>query len=94
MSNVFFSNTFEDFTHYPLAESTELLAHPKFNNSQRTLLYIYGHREFKEFKGVRSIISAYQKRGDHNILILDWEKIGGGRYVLEAIPNTLRVTLN
>jgi hypothetical protein len=39
------------------------------------------------------MISAYQQRGDHNILLLDWKEIAAGDYVFDVFPKTFTVMM-
>ncbi|KAG5684757.1 hypothetical protein PVAND_013971 [Polypedilum vanderplanki] len=84
----YYGSTLNDFLHYHISEVSTILFHPAYDHNKKTIFYIYGFREYRTINTVKKIISAYQHRGDHNILLLDWEQIANGNYILNAFPNT------
>lgn len=38
-------------------------------------------------KSVNVIVSAYLKRNDYNILVLDWSSLADGNFFFDAVPN-------
>jgi pancreatic triacylglycerol lipase len=54
-------------------------------------LYAHGYIESPAEESVSVIVDAYLKRGDHNVLVLDWTELADGHYMFEALPNTKRV---
>ena len=39
------------------------------------------------------IVEAYAKRGDHNLLVLDWAELADGGFLLNALPNSKKVII-
>lgn len=36
---------------------------------------------------IHVIVNAYIKRGDHNIIVLDWAELANGHYFIDAVQN-------
>ena len=90
LRNLTFSDTFEDQHSYPLISAADILSHSKFDRSKKTVLYIYGFTHKMDYKSIKMLFYAYKSRNDHNLVILDWEKIASGNYFLDGLPNTVR----
>ncbi|KAJ8674587.1 hypothetical protein QAD02_005849 [Eretmocerus hayati] len=64
---------------YALDESTELLKH--LHLEKPFVLYIHGYQEHPQNESIQKIVSEYLKRGDDNIVILDWSALAFDSYV-------------
>ncbi|KAG7190862.1 hypothetical protein KM043_006925 [Ampulex compressa] len=65
-------------------ENASLLA-TKIEGNKPTMLYIHGFTESLESKSVATIIRAYLKRNDHNLIGVDYRKIAGFTYPKAAL---------
>lgn len=72
-------------------EARYLLNHTDFDNNKKTVLYMHGYVEAPQHDSVRTIVEAYIKRGDHNILVLDWSQLADGNYLIDAVQNIKHV---
>lgn len=88
---VTFSSKFEDHESYDLDQAEQIVSHEKFDARKKTVMYFHGYIESPEVESVHVIVDAYQKRGDHNLIVLDWTNLADGSYLLEAVPNCLKV---
>ncbi|XP_055546007.1 pancreatic triacylglycerol lipase isoform X2 [Wyeomyia smithii] len=85
---MFFHGTqFDDHEVFELDQADKIVRHPKFDRNKRTVMYFHGYIESPEVESVHVIVDAYQKRNDHNLIILDWTQLADGNYLLEAVPN-------
>lgn len=93
--NLFFSinnrRTFATHRIYELDESRNILEHTDFDNEKKTVLYIHGYVEAPSHESIHVIVDAYLKRGDHNILLLDWSELADGNFFVDAVPNIKEV---
>lgn len=62
-----------------------------FNITNPTVLYIHGFRENLTSQSVQTVVKAFIKRKSHNILVVDWSIYCNGSYILEAVPNLVKV---
>lgn len=76
---------------YELDESRAILSHNDFDNHKKTVLYVHGYVEGPTHQSIHVIVDAYIKRGDHNILVLDWSELADGNYLIDAVPNIKQV---
>lgn len=76
---------------YELDESRAILSHNDFDKLKKTVLYVHGYVEGPTHQSVHVIVDAYIKRGDHNILVLDWSELADGNYLIDAVPNIKQV---
>ncbi|XP_018367591.1 PREDICTED: phospholipase A1 member A-like [Trachymyrmex cornetzi] len=53
----------------------------RLNTSKPTVMYIHGFSENVEKKSVQTIVQAYLKRNDHNIIAVDYSKFANDSYV-------------
>lgn len=67
-------------TQFSLRDSTQLLSHKNFNSKLPTVLYISGWTQSPDAVTTRLLVKAYLKRGDYNILLLDWSDYSVGVY--------------
>lgn len=77
---------------YQLRRLKDVLTHPEYDESKQTLLYLNDCFESFE-ESVEVIVSAYLKRRDHNILVLDWSSFSKDDYFEAVIPNIKRVSM-
>lgn len=56
------------------------------------MIYIHGYTEGLQTKSVQTVISAYQKRNDTNILLLNWQNYSSGNYLTDAISHAIGVS--
>lgn len=75
----------------PLDNAKEILKNPKFDLRKKTVLYLHGYIESMANESIHVVVDAYIKRGDHNILILDWSALAEGNYLFDAVPNAKAV---
>ncbi|XP_045538194.1 phospholipase A1 member A [Papilio machaon] len=66
---------------YYYASIKQLLAHPEFDLSKPTSLYIHGYVEQATDDSILTVVRAYQRRGGHNLLLLDWSNLSFGNYL-------------
>lgn len=64
-----------------------MLSHSDFDADKKTVLYLHGYVEAPTHESIRVIVDAYIKRGDHNILVLDWSQLADGNYFVDAVQN-------
>lgn len=76
---------------FELDRAEDIVRHPKFDPTKKTAMYFHGYIESPEVESVHVIVDAYQKRNDHNLIILDWTQLVDGNYLLEAVPNCKKV---
>lgn len=77
---------------YKLHLLKDVLAHPDFDNTKPTVLYLNDcYESFDE--SVAIIVNAYLTRRDHNILVLDWSTFRQDDYFEFVIPNMKKVSL-
>lgn len=76
---------------FELDESRAILSHNDFDNNKKTVLYVHGYVEAPSHQSVHVIVDAYIKRGDHNILVLDWSELADGNFFMDAVPNIKQV---
>lgn len=62
-----------------------------FDNTKPTMMYSYGFTESYNSRSTQTVLEAYLDRGDHNIVVTDWQPYNSGNYLLEAIRNSYRV---
>lgn len=63
-----------------MRDATQLLNHKNFNSKLPTVLFISGWTQSPNAETSQLIIKAYLKRGDYNILVLDWSDYSVGIY--------------
>lgn len=50
-------------------------------------MYVHGYVESMAVESIHVIVDAYQRRGDQNIIVMDWGSLAEGNYVLDAVVN-------
>lgn len=78
----------------PLALAQKIPHQPDFDLNKKTVLYIFGYIESMKSESVKTIVSAYQKRNDYNVIVLDWMKIVARNYAFQTLPDSIKVNLN
>lgn len=91
MNEYSFRREFSTHQIYELDEARAILSHNDFDNQKKTVLYVHGYVEAPSHQSVHVIVDAYIKRGDHNILILDWSELADGNFFVDAVPNIKKV---
>jgi Lipase len=61
---------------------TQILSHEKFDTRKPTVLFVFGWTRASNAPTTLLITNAYLKRGDYNILLLDWGDYTVGMYSL------------
>lgn len=79
---------------YELDQANEIMRHEKFVDTQKTAIYVHGYVESMAVESIHVIVDAYQKRGDHNLIILDWGELANGNYIFDAVINAKQVKYN
>lgn len=69
----------------------DILAHPEFDNSKSTILYINDCYEIND-ESTKVIVEAYLKRKEFNVLSLDWSSLGRDDFFNVLIPNIKQVS--
>lgn len=83
----FNGKTYDDHETYKLEEVLNIVNHATFDKSRPTVMYVHGYIENMSVESIHVIVDAYLKRGDHNILILDWSDLADGNYMFDCVPN-------
>lgn len=65
---------------YFVHDVTQILRNQNFNAKKPTVLYVHGWTQSPDAETSQLLIKAYLKRGDYNILILDWSDYSMGLY--------------
>ncbi|CAO1383460.1 unnamed protein product [Diamesa tonsa] len=88
----FYGSSFKEQRIFTLSSAHEILEQEEFDNAKPTVVYLHGFLETMEVESISVIANAYLTRNDHNILILDWGELADGSYLLEALPNALKLS--
>ncbi|XP_046424456.1 phospholipase A1 member A-like isoform X1 [Neodiprion fabricii] len=80
----------------PIGETRNLAL--KLDAAKPTVLYLHGFQENLERESVRTIVGAYLKRGDHNVIAVNYAEIANGTYIqavesAEAVGKKLAIAL-
>jgi hypothetical protein len=78
--------------YFKIPNFENISTHPSFDKSLTTMIYIHGYTEGLSTKSVQTVISAYQKRNDTNIFVLNWQNYSSGNYITDAIPHAIGVS--
>lgn len=87
----FYGNNTTEYELFSISSIDNITNHSQFNVSWNTVLYIHGFREDLTSESVETVIGAFIKRGSYNKLALNWSAYANGSYVVEAIPNLIKV---
>lgn len=63
-----------------MQDVTQFLSHRSFRPQQPTVLFVSGWMMSPDAETSQLIIKAYLKRGDYNVLVLDWSDYSVGAY--------------
>ncbi|CRL04727.1 CLUMA_CG017787, isoform A [Clunio marinus] len=88
---LFYGKTLNEQRAFTLPKAVEILEQEEFDNAKPTVIYIHGFIETMANESIKVIVDAYQTRGDHNIIILDWGELADGNYLLDAVPNSVKL---
>lgn len=53
---------------------------------------MHGYSDGANNRSVKSVANAYLRRGNYNIITLDYADLVAERYFREALPNTIQVS--
>lgn len=87
----FYGPEYSDHQIYGHNELPQLIRHENYDQNRMTILYIHGFQESAEADSVQSIVTAYNSRNDHNLIVLDWSEGASGEYFKQAVPNCASV---
>ncbi|XP_011313672.1 pancreatic lipase-related protein 2 [Fopius arisanus] len=81
----------------PVASVSDLIPH--FDINKKTVFYIHGFSESVNSSSVMTIVSAYLKRDDHNVVAIDWSELAAGNYMevishVEEVGNSISRGIN
>lgn len=88
---LFYGDYFTENERFPVESARSIAIHKGFDKSRSTVLYIHGFRENQTSESVRTVVDAYIKRRGYNILFVDWSPYANGSYIIDAVPNLIRV---
>ena len=86
-----FSSEISDYKLYSVTSISEIINNKDFHKDLNTVLYIHGFRESINSESVETVVNAFLTRKSHNIMVLDWSAYAHGNYVLNAVPNLVKV---
>lgn len=58
----------------------DILNDEHFDRSKPTVIYGHGFLESSETLSVTTVVNAYLKRGDFNIIVIDWFEYSTGKF--------------
>lgn len=79
-----------DKINYDLENSVQLINHSNFDKSRKIVFYIYDYKDKLTSDTTKTLIQAYLKRNDHNIIVFDWSKLDAGNFLFTT-PDALEV---
>jgi pancreatic triacylglycerol lipase len=65
---------------YQIENITQILTHKRFDVAKPTVMYVFGWTRDPGDTTTLSITDAYLRRGDYNVLVLDWSDYTVGFY--------------
>jgi len=87
----FYGTKFDEHENFPLNSLKQLLEHPNFDVKKPTCFYFHGYVEKMTDEHIELIADAYQSRNDHNLIMVDWNDMAEGSYLLDALPNAVKL---
>ncbi|PSN48336.1 hypothetical protein C0J52_03418 [Blattella germanica] len=69
----------------PLDNGIQITRLPGFDSSKKILIYIPGYKENVFYESIHLIVNAYLKRGDTNVIVLDWSGYSTRDYVTAMV---------
>lgn len=85
------SENTSQYDDYFLFEDYDFMTNWNFDNTRPTMLYSYGFTESYQSTSTQTVLKAYLERGDHNLIVTDWQPYNSGNYLFEAIRNSYHV---
>lgn len=76
---------------YNLNSTENLLNDVNYNVKIKTLFYIHGFKENLTTESTETVIDAYLRRNDHNVIVLNWGPYANGSYMTHAVPNLVKI---
>ncbi|XP_055839770.1 pancreatic lipase-related protein 2-like [Episyrphus balteatus] len=83
----YYGPEFTDSQSYELTEAAEILKNPHFHQNQETHIYLHGWTESQNSTSTHTIVDAYLKRRDLNLITVDWAKAADVGYFEAAAVN-------
>ncbi|XP_011695073.1 PREDICTED: phospholipase A1 member A [Wasmannia auropunctata] len=80
---VYVGTTINEYVDYSLENVSAITS--QINNNKPTVLYIHGFSENLASESVRTVVQAYLKRNDHNIIGVDYSQLANDSYVTVVI---------
>jgi hypothetical protein len=88
-----FSDTVSNFVDIQMDQLETIADRTDFYLTRRTVIYLHGYNENIDEPSVMGVISAYlNTKKDVNLLSIDYSFWGGGNYLLNAVPNSKKVS--
>lgn len=78
---------------YKVTKTKDILSHPEFDITKKTLLYIGDCFEVND-ESTNVIVNAYKKRGGYNIITLEWYQLSKIDFFSALIPQMNDVRLH
>ncbi|XP_036149306.1 pancreatic triacylglycerol lipase-like [Monomorium pharaonis] len=85
---VYNGTTIEEYDDYPLENASAITS--RITDNKPTVLYIHGLNENLEENSVQTVVKAYLKRNDHNIIGVDYRNLAKDLYPI-AVEHVSRV---
>jgi hypothetical protein len=85
------SENTSQYDDYYLNMDEDFMTNWNYDNNRPTMLYSYGYTESYNSKSTQTVLEAYLERGDHNLIVTEWQPYNSGNYLFEAIKNSYRV---
>ncbi|XP_070162078.1 lipase member H-A-like [Polyergus mexicanus] len=85
---IYVGTTMNEYVDYSLKNIDALLSRIQYGKP--TVLYIHGYTEHVEKESVRTVVQAYLKRNDHNVIAVDYGKLVSDSY-MKAVRNAPRI---
>lgn len=87
----FYGPNYFDHRIFDYSELDDILLDDNFDANRTTVLYIHGFQESPESESVHLFVDAYNRRDEHNLIVLDWSDGASGDYLTNAVPNSVTV---
>ena len=76
---------------YTLNATENLLNDLNYDVKLETLFYIHGYKENLTTESTETVVNAYLRRNDHNVIVLNWGPYANGSYMTHAVPNLVKI---
>ncbi|XP_075974657.1 lipase member H-like isoform X2 [Anticarsia gemmatalis] len=94
----FYHSSFDDYTEWPLDESTEIFSTSWCDPDKTTVIFCHGFTGHPNGPAVTAIIKAYLEQGQSNVALLNWDRLAApihntiaSSYLNWAVPNAIRL---